>query len=519
LANPDLIIYNGKIYLQPDRESRVEAISITDGRVTNAGSSPDLLKLKSASTDSLDLHGQVGLPGLADSHVHLLGYGMLLRTLNLSSARSIPEIQKMLTKTASTKPEDQWILGRGWDQEKLRERRYPERSDIDVVANPVFLRRICGHVAVANSTALTIAGVNENTPDPFGGEIDRDSSGKPNGILKERALGIVSQSVPKDKEETKQALIVASEKLLAQGVTSLHCIVEDEQEFQALRDLKKEGKIEQTINVILPLGMLEKVGTMEDEPGVWADGFRVGGIKLFLDGSLGARTAALRKPYRDSPGSSGMLTTSREQLMDVIEKTRGSGLQLCLHAIGDRAVEMGLETLNEVLGPLDCRKSRHRIEHASLMSADLIRDMAKLGLVASVQPRFIYSDSWAEQRLGPERIRYLYPFESMLRAGIHLAAGSDSPSDDPSTAEGLWSAVSRPGLPSMERLTPSEALSCYTKGAAYASFSERDEGTLEVGKWANMTILDRDPFESTLDDLRKLRVAQTIVRGKIFRWN
>lgn len=515
MANPDLIIYNGKIYPQPDIESRVEAIAITDGRVTNTGSSRDLLKLKSASTDSLDLHGLVGIPGLADSHVHLLGYGMMLRTLNLSSARSILDIQEMLTKDASTKRENEWILGRGWDQEKLRERRYPERSDIDIVANPVFLRRICGHVAVANSAALTIAGVNENTPEPFGGEIERDPGGKPNGILKERALGIVSQSVPKDAEETRKALLVASEKLLAQGVTSLHCIVEDKQEFKVLRELKKEGKIEQTINAILPLSMLEQVGIMEDEPGVWTDGFRVGGIKLFLDGSLGARTAALRSPYRDSPSSSGMLTISRQQLLDVIEKTRGSGLQLCLHAIGDMAVEMGLETLNEALGPLDCRKSRHRIEHASLMSADLIRDMAKLGLVASVQPRFIYSDNWAEQRLGAERIRYLYPFESMLRAGIHVAAGSDSPSDDPSTADGLWSAVSRPGLPSFERLTPSEAISCYTKGAAYASFSESDEGTLEVGKWGNMTILDRDPFESTPDDLRKLRVVQTIVRGKM----
>jgi predicted amidohydrolase YtcJ len=425
----------------------------------------------------------------------------------------------MLAKTASTKLKDQWILGRGWDQEKLREHRYPDRSDIDIVANPVFLRRICGHVAVANSAALTAAGVNENTSEPFGGEIDRDSTGKPNGILKERALEIVSRLVPKEEEEMRQALLVASEKLLAQGVTSLHCIVEDEQEFKALRDLKREGKIEQTIYAILPLNMLEQARSLEDELGVWANGFRVGGIKIFLDGSLGARTAALGHPYDDDPGTCGMLTTSKEQLLNLIEKTREIGLQLCLHAIGDKAVEMGVETLNEALGPRDCRKSRHRIEHASLLSPDLIRNMANLGLVASVQPRFIYSDSWAEQRLGTNRTQYLYPFKSMLRAGIRLAAGSDSPSDDPSTAEGLWSAVSRPGLSPTERLSTSEALSCYTRGAAYASFSENDEGTLEAGRWANMTILDRDPFESAPDALRKLRVVQTIVRGKVFRWN
>src|SRR5947208_6579088 len=265
-----------------------------------------------------------------------------------------------------------------------------------------------GHVAVANSAALAKAGVNENTPDPFGGEIERDSTGKPNGILKERALEIVSRSVPRDEKEAREALLVASQKLLEQGVTSLHCIIEDEQEFRALKDLKHQGKIEQTIYAILPMSMLEQVGSMEDEVGVWTNGFRIGGIKLFLDGSLGARTAALGNPYNDAPGSSGMLTTSKEQLLNVIDKTRDIGLQLCLHAIGDRAVAMGVDTLSETLGPVQCRKSRHRIEHASRLPPGLMRNIARLGLVASVQPRFIYSDSWVEKRLG-ERVSYLYP--------------------------------------------------------------------------------------------------------------
>src|SRR5438552_15058951 len=448
--------------------------------VTSTGSSRDLLRLRAGSTNSVDLHGLVGVPGLSDSHVHLLGYGMLLRTLDLSSARSIAEIQAMLAKAVSGKLKDQWILGRGWDQEKLREHRYPDRSDIDIIANPVFFRRICGHVAVANSAALAKAGVNEDTPDPFGGEIERDSTGKPNGILKERALETVSRSVPRDEKEAREAVLVASQKLLEQGVTSLHCIIEDEQEFRALKDLKHHGKIEQTIYANLPMNMLDQVGSMEDELGVWTNGFRIGGIKLFLDGSLGARTAALGNPYDDAPGSSGMLTTSNEQLLSVIDKARQTGLQLCLHAIGDRAVAMGVDTLSETLGPVECRKSRHRIEHASLVPPELMRDIAELGLVASVQPRFIYSDSWAEKRLG-KRISYLYPFKSMLQAGIHLAAGSDSPSDDPSTVEGLWSAVSRPGLPTGENLTPSEALSCYTTGASYASFLDNNAYLSLVG--------------------------------------
>src|SRR5438094_1314704 len=278
---------------------------------------------------------------------------------------------------------------------------------MDSVASLVFLGRIGGHRAVESSAALGKSGVNENTPYRFGGEIERDSTGNPNGILKERALEIVSRSVPRDEKEAREALLVASQKLLEQGVTSLHCIIEDEQEFKALKDLKHQGKIEQTIYAILPMNMLEQVGSMEDEVGVWTNGFRIGGIKLFLDGSLGARTAALGNPYDDAPGSSGMLTTSKEQLLSVIDKTRDTGLQLCLHAIGDRAVAMGVETLSETLSPGECGKSRHRIEHASLMSPDLIRNMAHLGLIGSVQPRFIYSDSWAEKRLG-KRLAYVY---------------------------------------------------------------------------------------------------------------
>jgi predicted amidohydrolase YtcJ len=519
LANPDLLVYNGRIYLQPDGKSRVEALAVTDGKVNGVGSKREISNHSSAGVETLDLKGRVAIPGLADSHVHLLGYGMLMRTLNLSSARSIPEIQKMLVKAASTRPTGGWIVGRGWDQEKLRERRYPNRSDADVVGNPVFIRRICGHVAVANSAALNAAGIDEGTSDPYGGEVGRDSVGRPNGVFKERALELVSNSIPKNEEDDREALVAASTKLLAYGVTSLHCIVEDAVEFKILRDLKRDGMIQQSINAVLPLSMLDRATRMEDPPGKWGDGFRIGGIKIFLDGSLGARTAALVNPYDDEPGSSGILTTSREQLLNLIERTRDSGLQLSLHAIGDKAVEMGIEALSEALEPGDCQRSRHRIEHASLVPPKLAHGMSKLGLVASVQPRFIYSDSWAEKRLGKERVRFLYPFKSMLRAGIRLAAGSDSPSDEPSPTDGLWSAVNRPGLLSDERLTTREALACYTTGAAYASFSEKDEGTLEVGKWANVAVLNMDPFECAPEELPRLRVVQTIVHGEVFSWN
>ena len=519
MANASLLVHGGRIYLRPDWKDRVEAISIVDGRVSKVGSTREILKLESASTQTLDLEGRAAFPGLADSHIHLLGTGMLMRTLDLSKARSIPEIQSRLAKASAGISKEEWIIGRGWDQEKLQERRYPNRRDADVVPNPVFLRRVCGHVALANSAALATVQIDEKTPDPSGGEIERDSTGRLTGLLKEQALGLFAESVPRDETKSLEALIAAARKLLSQGVTSLHCIIEDSLEFRILRDLKKKGEIEQSIHAILPVSMLEEARSLVDEPGTTFDGFKVGGLKIFLDGSLGARTAALEKPYNDEPGTSGMLTTSREQLMALTKKARELGLQLCIHAIGDKAVELGVETLKQTVGAVECKKWRHRIEHASLLSPDLISGMANLGLVASVQPRFIFSDSWAEKRLGSDRIPYLYPFKSMIQAGIPMAAGSDSPSDDPSIPEGLWSAVTRPGLLPNERLTAGEVLSCYTAAGAYASFSEKDEGTLETGKWGNMVVFDRDPLDCTPEDLSQLKVVQTVVRGKVFGWN
>jgi predicted amidohydrolase YtcJ len=519
LGNASLLVHNGSVYLRPDPKSRVEALSIVDGRVSKVGSAREILRLKSASTQTLDLEGRAAFPGLADSHIHLLGTGMLMRTLDLSKARSILEIQNMLAKASSGRSREEWIIGRGWDQEKLQDHRYPDRSDADVVPNPVFLRRVCGHVALANSVALATVQIDEKTPDPFGGEIERDSTGRLSGLLKERALGLVAESIPRDETESREALIVAARKLLSQGVTSLHCIIEDSLEFKVLRDLKKNGKIEQSIYAILPVSMLDQAGSLVDKSGESVEGFKVGGLKIFLDGSLGARTAALERAYNDEPGTSGMLTTSREQLVALTKKAREMGLQLCIHAIGDKAVELAVETLKREEGAEECKKGRHRIEHASLLSSDLIKEMSRLGLVASVQPRFIYSDSWAEKRLGTDRVRYLYPFESMIQAGIRVAAGSDSPSDDPSVAEGLWSAVFRPGLLPNERLTAGEALSCYTVGGAYASFLENDEGTLVVGKWGNMVVFDRDPLECAPEDLWRLKVVQTVVHGRVFTWD
>lgn len=514
--NPDLIVHNGRIYPEARSLRHFTALVARNGIITDIGSNDRILALKSKSTKVMDLRGRTVLPGFHDSHIHLLNYGMLLRTLDLSGSRSIQEIKRKVASWTKTSSPNTWVLGRGWDDEKLREHRYPTRDDLDLASsNPVFLKRICGHVAVANSAALSRAGIDHWTASPRGGQIVRDSQGEPNGLLKEGAIELVEKFVPESIDQTKEVLVQASRKLARLGLTSLHCIVSGLTELKALRELKREEKIPQQIYAIVPAKLIDDLGSFGKSRKEDAPGIRLKGLKLFLDGSLGARTAALNQPYHDDPASSGMLTHSKEELRRVASKAKDSNLQLCIHAIGDKAVDLAVQVLGETFGTEGCRLLRHRIEHASIVSEKSMRKMSKLGIIASIQPRFIYSDQWARDRLGSRRLPRLYPFASMIKAGIMLIAGSDCPVEDPSPFEGIWAAVARPGLPKNERLTVREAIADYTTNPAYASFSEDRQGTLTPGNVADMIVLDRDPYTGSLNSLRETRVVRTIIGGKV----
>lgn len=514
--DPDLIVHNGRIYCYAGSRTCFEALASLNGRVTEVGSNDRILGLKSKSTQVIDLHAKTVLPGFHDSHIHLLNYGMLLSTLDLSRSESIEEIKSLVGRFTTIRNSGKWVLGRGWDDEKLREHRYPTRDDLDLATrNPAFLKRICGHVAVANSTALSLAGIDNRTPNPKGGEIVRNEQGTPNGVLKENAIEFVERVVPESMEQAKEALVHASRNLARLGLTSLHCIVGGLTELNALRELKSERKVPQSIYAIIPAKLVDGLAFLESFGKTDGDEFRVGGVKLFLDGSLGARTAALNEPYHDDPNSSGMLTLNNEELRKVASKARDLKFQLCLHAIGDKAVDLAVRVLGETFGTKGCRELRHRIEHTSIVSQASMKEMRRLGIIASIQPRFVYSDQWASDRLGLQRLPELYPFASMNNMGIMLTAGSDCPVEDPNPFEGIWAAVARPGLDGKERLRTSEALVAYTKNPAYASFSEDFRGTLIPGKVADMVVLDRDPYECSLESLRGTIVLRTIIAGKV----
>ena len=516
MPSPDLILHTGKIYPDAGSRRRFEALAVRKGRVTDIGTNKRILSLKSKTSKIINLHGRTVLPGFHDSHIHLLNYGMLFQTLDLSRTQSIEEIKKRVRKWNTTTPHDTWVLGRGWDDERLREHRYPTRDDLDLAtSNPVFLKRICGHVAVANSAALFLAGIDNRTVDPPGGRILRDSRGKPNGVLKETAIELVEKVIPESMEKTRSALVHASRKLVKVGLTSLHCMISNLAELNALRELKREQQLPQSIYAIIPANLVDTLGSGGLSRVRRRDRFRIGGLKLYLDGSLGARTAALNQPYDDDPRSRGMITLNSRELRRVASKARDSKFQLCIHAIGDKAVDLAVEVLGEIFGTRGCRQLRHRIENASIVNEKSMKEMRRLGIIASIQPRFIYSDKWAEDRLGLGRLHQLYPFASMTKAGIRLAAGSDCPVEDPDPFEGIWSAVARPGLDEGERLTVSEALTAYTRSAAYASFSEDFTGTLAPGNAADMIVLDRDPYESSRESLGQVKVVRTIIDGKV----
>ncbi len=516
MPNPELILHNGMIYPEADKPRTAEALAVWKGRILQLGSNREILKLRARSVEVLDLKGRSVIPGLSDSHIHLLGYGTLLRTLDLRGTRSIGEVQRAVVAAAKKRPKASWIVGRGWDQEKLREGRYPNREDLDVAGSrPVLLKRISGHVGVVNSPAMAIAGIDRNTSNPEGGEIQKDpSDGEPTGVLKEQALDLVQRTIPEDEREAAVSITTAAKRLVRLGLTSLHCIVENLFELKLLRRLKHEGKIPQSLYAILPLSLLKYAVTTGLRTETREAGFRVGGVKLYLDGSLGARTAALGEPYSDDPGSTGMLTMARDDVDQVVGDAAGSGFQLLIHAIGDRAVEEAVRAIKKANSPARRGRLRHRIEHSSLTPPSLLPSMRKNGTVCSVQPRFIYSDSWALKRLGLRRISNLHPFRSILRAGVGLAFGSDAPAEDPNPFEGVWSAVTRPGLPSNERLTARQAFASYTKGSAYASFSEAYAGTLEPGKRADMVLLDQDPFRCEPSELRNIHPLATFLEGR-----
>jgi predicted amidohydrolase YtcJ len=520
MLNATLAILNANIITLNPKQSRAQAVAIYNGKIVAVGTNEEIRKYIGKETKTVDAKNRTIVPGFVDCHVHMTGFGWFLQALNLRNIGSIRELQQKLADY-SKKNTEGWIIGGRWDQEKFAEKRYPTRWDLDAVVRdrPVFLTRVCGHLGVVNSKALQLAGITEDTTIE-GGRIDLDeSSNKPNGILRENALGLVWKAIPKpNAKDLENACLAACRKAVEAGLTGVHWIVDSADEIRVLQRLHSEGKLPLRVYLGIPAERIDESANLGLLPGFGNDFVRIGFVKVFADGSLGARTAALKKPYNDHPQTSGMLLHKEKKLNKIVLAAHKAGLQLGIHAIGDQAIEAVLEAYSKVLKQFPQDNHRHRIEHCSVLSPQLITRMKSLGLIASVQPHFIVSDFWVVDRLGKTRARWVYPLKTLLGEGLIVASGSDCPVEPVDPLLGIWAAVARKSFPE-ERLTVEEAMKTYTLNAAYASFDENKKGTVENGKLADLTILSDDLFNIPPDEIRKVSVDMTIVDGKIIYAN
>jgi len=512
----DTVIVNANVVTLKAEESRAEAVAIRDGRIVAVGSNAEIRKFMGDETKVLDVGGKTVVPGFVDCHVHMAGFGQHMQMLDLRNIGSIEEMKRKIREYAEQHPERGWILGGRWDHELLKEKRFPTRWDLDEALRekPVFLIRVCGHVGVANSKALELAGIGKETT-VKGGSIDRDVSGEPNGVLMENALNLVWRVVPKPSmAELEEACMKACRKAVENGLTCVHWIVDSADEIRIIQKLYREGKLPLRVYLGIPVELLDELVRLGLVTGFGNEMVRLGFVKILADGSLGARTAALKQPYADKPETCGMLIYLQRKLNRLVLKAHRAGWQLAVHAIGDKAIESVINAFSKALKKFPRKDHRHRIEHCSVLNPRLIRHMKRLGLIASVQPHFIVSDFWVVDRVGVERARWVYPFKTLLKEGVMVASGSDCPVEPISPILGVWAAVARKSF-SEESLTVEEALRTYTLNAAYVSFDEARMGTIEVGKFADLAVISHDPFKLAPNDIKNISVDMTMVGGKI----
>jgi predicted amidohydrolase YtcJ len=522
----DVLLYNGRIYTMAE-PARAEAMAIRGDRIVAVGSTAELRRRFRARTE-IDLGGRTVLPGLIDAHAHLMGQGVSMLQADLVGANSKEEILDRLRRFAQSRPPGSWILGRGWDQNRWPEKAFPTAEDLDRLFpdRPVWLRRIDGHAAWANSKAMELAGVSVQTPDPEGGRILRYPDGRPTGVFIDRAMALVERFIPPPSEEDlERALELAIGECLRYGITSVHDAGVDRRTIERYRRFIDEGRFPLRVYALIGgVGeTLEYFCRQGPLLGYGGNRLTVRAVKLYADGALGSRGAALLEDYSDEPGNRGLLIVSADSLARQVERVMACGFQVAIHAIGDRGNRAALDAIARAIERTGRRDLRPRIEHAQIVALEDIPRFRQLGVIASMQPIHATSDMyWAEARVGPERIRGGYAWRRFLDAGVVLAAGSDFPVEPVNPFLGLYAAVTRQdrsgwppgGWYPDQRLRLQEAVRAFTLGAAYAAFEEDLKGSLEPGKLADFIVLDRDIFAVPERDIADVRVLETWLGGE-----
>jgi predicted amidohydrolase YtcJ len=525
----DIIFVNGRVITGELERSEATAVAIRLGRIAAVGSDEDALAWAHGGARVVDLHGRAIAPGLNDAHCHPMSVGFMAREVDAHSPpnRTVADIVARVAERAQQTPAGDWLLARGYDQARLKDQRHPTRLDLDPVTpqHPVVIVRACGHIGVANSRALDLAGIDRNTPDPEGGTIDRDAHGEPTGVLRESALQLVrSQMPPPTVEQIKEALVIAGNEFLSQGVTSVaEAGIHRAEELRAYIELRNEGRlpvrtylmmmIDETLDHLISLGITTGFG---DE---W---LRIGPAKYFIDGSIGGRTARMRRPYEGETDNYGLwMDDDTAAIKARFIKAHKAGFQCCAHAIGDGAIELLLDAYEEALAQAPRIDHRHRIEHCSIVDAELVQRIARVGAVPIPGTTFLYAFKNAYvQNLGMERIRYAYGMNTFYEHGIVAAASTDAPVVSTSAVLGLQTMMTRRSeegdvIWGEEAVSLEEAVRAYSWNGAYASFEEHIKGSLTPGKLGDAVVFNTDITQVAPDALGQVQVDMTVADGRV----
>jgi predicted amidohydrolase YtcJ len=536
----DLIFIHGNIYTQvidPKASlgsgKRAEALAIAGDKILAVGSREEILKSKGPDTKIIDLDGHFVMPGFNDAHMHLASAGLEKMNVNLVGAKTLDEFRDRLRAKIESADAGAWVVGEGWDETLWPVKVLPTRWDLDEVSgqHPVYLDRVDGHIAVANTRALQLASVTVASKDPSGGKIDRGEDGTPTGILREKAKEAVAAVIPKPTpEKRRQAIELALADLASHGVTSAQDYSSWD-DFKIYEALEREGKLTARISEWLSFDeSIEQLNSKRNSHPASDNMLHTGMLKGFMDGSLGSKTAALLEPYSDDPQNSGLPQYAADKLNAMTKERVLAGYQIGFHAIGDKGAQMALDAFAEAEKAAKEEKVkaadggtdyRLRIEHAQVTTAQQILRFKELKVIASMQPSHLLTDmNWAESRLGAKRAEHSYAWAEFLRRGVVLAFGTDYPVEPVTPFRGLYAAITRMSEDGRKTYYPAQkinieqAIAAYTTGAAFAEFAEKEKGKLEPGMLADFVVLDQDITAAQPPKILQTKVLRTVVGGK-----
>jgi predicted amidohydrolase YtcJ len=527
-----LALTHGNVITMDESNPRAQAVLVIDDKIFEVGSNEEIERLIDAETEELDLQGRTLIPGFVDCHAHPINFGLALMAVDCTtpSVNSIKEIVEKIQVAAEEKSEGEWVIGRGYDDFKLSEKRHPNRWDLDEAApnKPVIITRFCEHISVVNSLALELAGISKDTKDPEGGQIDRDpKTSEPTGILRWGAKEMVLRIIPPPSvEQLRQAIILASEQFLAKGVTSVSEAGEiNASAMKAYQTAIWEDGVPLRVNLMMPMKMLGFLRKLGFSTGFGDERLRIGPIKIIADGSTSGRTAALSEPYEDSPENIGMMYLSQNELNNMVFTAHSAGFQVGVHAIGDRAISAVIDAIEFALKQLPKTDHRHRIEHCGINSSTIVTRLKKLGIIPVPQPIFLYGEGESYRAgLGEDRVKWAYPLKSYIESGITTPMSSDCPctsgSELISPLLGIYVAITRKTdigreIGPEQKIGLKDALKAYTLNGAYVTFEEGVKGSIEPDKLADFVVLSDDPLNVGDSEIKDIHVEMTIIGSKI----